>query len=775
MAEAGARGWQVRVRGLVQGVGFRPTVWRLATEAGLKGQVLNDSEGVLIRVVCERWEIDHFIAKLRREVPPLARIDSVEVLSLDDLPGFVGFTIGKSQAGLARTGIVPDAATCAECRDEIADADNRRFGYAFTNCTNCGPRLSITRAIPYDRANTSMDRFTMCTDCQREYEDPLDRRFHAQPNACPACGPKLDLVDAAGNALDGDPLRETARLLNAGKIVAIKGLGGFQLACDATLDAVVARLRQRKRRPAKPFALMVRDLIQAAEIVRLDADAETALRSPAAPIVLARKRAGTRIAECVAPRQKRLGLMLPNTPLHHLLFRHLDFPLVMTSGNLSSDPQIIANDEALARLGGIADAFLLHDRDIVNRLDDSVVQVVGGRVCSLRRARGHAPSPLVLHDGFRDAPDILATGSDLKNTFCLLKGGHAIVSQHIGDMESAICHRDFRSNLALYQDMHDLEPKLVAVDGHPGYFSSRIGHEIAAGQGADTVSIQHHHAHVAAVLAEHGYGPNDGPVLGVVLDGLGYGIDGTIWGGEFLLADFRDFERLAHFQPIALPGGDQANRHPWRNTFAHLSAVFGPDMMREIRCQFGEIPVLADLETKPISTLSKMIDRGVNAPLSTSAGRLFDAVAGALGICFDEITFEGQAAMELQVLAEEHPGDARPYPCDVGPVIGWGALWRGILGDLQSGRTAPEIAARFHATLAACVSQNAVALAKTRAIDTVVLSGGVFQNGLLQSRVLEALAAANLKALSPRQFPSNDGGISLGQATIAAARMTWRR
>lgn len=775
MSSAGVQSWQVRVRGLVQGVGFRPTVWRLANVAGLRGGVLNDAEGVLIRMACARTELDQFLDELRRQAPPLSRIDGIEVYPLKDPLKDRAFTIVQSEAGLVRTGIVPDAATCADCQDEIADARNRRAGYAFTNCTNCGPRLSITRSIPYDRANTSMGSFTMCPDCRREYEDPLDRRFHAQPNACPVCGPELVLVGSAGVALSGDPLRTAAQLLGDGKIIAIKGLGGFQLACDATNDTAVGELRRRKRRPAKPLAQMGRDTRQVAEFVQLDASTEAELCGPAAPIVLAPMRKGTRIAKGVAPGQNRLGFMLPNTPLHHRLLQLLDVPLVMTSGNLSGNPQVTDNDEAIEQLGGIADAFLIHNREIVNRLDDSVVQIVGENVACLRRARGYAPSPLILHEGFSGAPPILAAGADLKNTFCLLKDGQAIVSQHIGDMENARCHRDFRANLALYRDIHDFTPAQVAIDAHPGYFSSRIGRQIAEGQGAETVTIQHHHAHIAAVLAEHGRGPDTDPVLGVVLDGLGYGSDGTFWGGEFLLADYRTSQRLAHFHPIALPGGEKANRQPWRNTLAHLLAVFGPNGLDEIRHRFGELGVLADLSSKPVAMVSRMIERGVNAPLSSSAGRLFDAVSGALGICFDEISFEGQAAMELQVLAEECRQKTEPYPYDVGPIIKWRSLWSGILSDLKANRSPSEIATRFHSTLSACIIANAAALAEARGIDTIVLSGGVFQNRMLLELVHDGLATKKTAVLLPRRFASNDGGLSLGQATIAAATSLMRQ
>ncbi len=767
---AGAGAWQVRVRGLVQGVGFRPAVWRLATQAGLRGEVLNDAEGVLIRLACPRAAVTRFVDDLRRRAPPLSRIDAVEIAPLDRVPAGTGFTIAASAAGAVRTGIVPDAATCAACLEDILDPQNRRFGYAFTNCTDCGPRLSITRRIPYDRANTAMSGFTMCPQCQREYDDPADRRFHAQPNACPDCGPRLVLVDGAGRVLEGDPIGTAAALLKAGRIVAVKGLGGFQLACDATDAAAVATLRARKRRPAKPLALMGRDLTQIGAHVRLCAAAKTALAGPQAPIVLVPARPETALAPGIAPGQGRLGFMLPNTPLHHLLLGRLDRPLVMTSGNLSSEPQVTDNDDALSRLRGIADAWLMHDREIVNRLDDSVVQIVDGRPAVLRRARGHAPAPLQLHADFAAAAPVLATGADLKNTFCMLKDGQAIVSQHMGDMENARTHRDFRDNLALFSDIHDFAPSRVAVDLHPGYFSTRLGHETAAAHDIPLVGIQHHHAHIAATLAEHGVAPDAAPVLGIVLDGLGHGGDGTIWGGEFLWADYLGFRRLAHFQPVALPGGDKANRQPWRNALAHLLAVFGPDFAAQARRRYGALPVLKALGDKPAATLAGMVERGLNAPPASSAGRLFDAVAAALGICFDQVAFEGQAAMRLQTLAETRPDETGRYPVEAGEVIRWHGLWHGILGDLRAGRPAAVIAARFHNTLAGVLCDTAAGLVKTHAPAAVVLSGGVFQNRLLLESVQAGLAAKGLDSLVSRQFPANDGAIALGQATIAAAR-----
>ncbi len=763
--------WQMRVRGLVQGVGFRPTVWRLAVDAGLSGDVLNDAEGVLIRLSCSRDRLDRFAKDLRANMPPLARIDGIEIARDAGRLETKGFAIAASAKGVARTGILPDAATCRDCLDDITDPRNRRFRYAFTNCTNCGPRVSITRAIPYDRQNTAMAAFRMCVLCQKEYDDPANRRFHAQPNACPDCGPQLALVDRAGKPVAGDPIELAAGALMSGKILAIKGLGGFQLACDATSTAVVDILRSRKRRVAKPFALMARDLDQVACFVRLPAAAKAALTSAEAPIVLAERRGNAPpLAAGIAPGQNRLGFMLPNTPLHHLLLDQVGGPLVMTSGNLSNEPQVIDNDTALSRLGAIADLWLRHDRDIVNRLDDSVVQIMDGETRSLRRARGFAPAPLPLHPGFARAQPVLACGADLKNTFCLLKDGMSVVSQHMGDMENTRSHRDFRENLGLYSETHDFTPATVAVDAHPGYFSARIGAKLAALHDAQLIEVQHHHAHVAATLAEHGHGPDTQPVLGVVLDGSGYGADGTIWGGEFLLADFRDYRRLAHFAPLALAGGEQATQQPWRNTFAHLLAVYGPDPLAKIERQYGALPILKDLRAKPTAMLAQMIEAKLNAPLASSAGRLFDAVAAALGICFDQIDFEGQAAMHLQSMAEQHPKETGAYPVKTGPILEWHGLWHGLLADIAAAVPAPVIAARFHNSLCNAVLGQVHALSELHQYSAVVLTGGVFQNRLLLTRIKDGLIAQGFEVLTPRRFPANDGGISLGQATVTAAR-----
>lgn len=752
-------GQEIRVRGLVQGVGFRPFVWHLAQQAGLVGEVLNDGGGVLIRL---QAGAEGLMAALRENPPPLARIDALELRDYTGPLPESGFHIIASAGGAARTGITPDAATCPECLAEVMDPENRRHRYAFTNCTHCGPRLSITRAIPYDRAHTTMAAFPMCAACQAEYDDPANRRYHAQPNACPDCGPQLELVDAAGQPVSGDPLDQVAAFLKDGKIVAIKGLGGFQLAVDACNEAAVARLRARKHRPGKPLALMLRDLDMAAETVALDTPARDLLQSWQAPIVLLERRG--EVAPNVAPDQPRLGVMLPNTPLHHILMQALDRPMVLTSGNISGDPQITDNGVALQKLGGIADYFLLHNRDIANRMDDSVVQMVGDTPQTLRRARGYAPAPLQLHKGFADLPSVLAMGADLKNTFCLLANGRATLSQHMGDMQSPATQRDVRHNLALYRQVYGFTPARIAVDMHPGYFSTRLGEELG-----EVTHVQHHHAHIAAVMAEHGMPPDAPPVLGVVLDGLGYGDDGTIWGGEFLQADFRSYKRLAHFPAIALPGGDKANQQPWRNLFAHLRAAFGPEA--DLRARFGSLPFMDALDAKPLSMIGQMIDNNLNSPVASSAGRLFDAVAAALGVCFEQQRYEGEAAMGLQALAETCPTETDTYPVETDRALAWEKLWAGILYDMSKGVAKNRIARRFHNTLAQVVAQTALSIAEKRSLQTIVLGGGVMQNRLLFFAIQKRFQDKGAIVLAPMDYPANDGGIALGQATTTAARM----
>jgi hydrogenase maturation protein HypF len=761
-------GQLIRVRGLVQGVGFRPHVWRLATEAGLSGHVLNDGGGVTIEVWGGGTALEEFLARLKSEAPPLARIDAVERQALDGPRQRGGFRIEKSAGGAISTGVVPDAATCPDCLSDIFDPGNRRFGYAFTNCTHCGPRLSIVRSIPYDRAKTSMAVFPMCEDCAREYEDPADRRFHAQPNACPVCGPRLWLEDGRGEVDCAEPIEEVARLLKDGAIVAIKGIGGFHLACDATSDEAVSDLRRRKRRAAKPLAVMARNASQIRRFCSVSEEEEKLLEARSAPIVLLRNN-GEALATGVAPGQAQTGFMLPYSPLHHLLMVALDRPIVLTSGNLSDEPQAIDNADARERLKGIADFWLMHDRDIVNRLDDSVVRVDAPGPQILRRARGLAPESLPLARAFGNAPPVMAMGGELKSTFCLLKDGQAILSQHLGDLEEAATHADYREAIRLYRDIFRFDPEVIAVDLHPDYMSTQWGETLAAETGARLVRVQHHHAHLASCLAEHRVEPGDDLIVGIVMDGLGLGTDGTLWGGEFLLGGYQGFERAGHFLPVALPGGAQAMREPWRNAIAHLLAAFGDEWRERV----ADTPVAALFEGKQTGVVEQMIAKGLNAPLSSSAGRLFDAVAAMLGICADRQHYEGQAAMEMEALAADHLPLTGAYPSvsverDGKIVLSWAPLWEALLEDLARGYESVVIAGRFHAGLAETLGNTAISIAQSEGTRRIALSGGVMQNRALTEMLHARLRHEGFDVLVQSRVPANDGGLSLGQAAIAA-------
>jgi hydrogenase maturation protein HypF len=771
------RGEAIRVTGIVQGVGFRPTVWRLANECGIVGQIRNDAEGVLIHAWGSRESLEELVRRIRAERPPLSQIDEIVRAALDaaaEVPE--GFQIVTSQEGEARTGVAADAATCPDCLVEVFDPSDRRYRYPFTNCTHCGPRLSIVSAIPYDRANTSMASFPMCPRCQAEYDDPADRRFHAQPNACGACGPRVWLEDASGKPITpdegGDEIDTTTRLIREGNIVAIKGIGGFHLACDAGNEQAVDQLRRRKVRYHKALALMARDLDMVRQHAEVGEKEAALLRDTAAPIVVLNA-AGESLAAGIAPGQRTLGFMLPYTPLHHLLMQNMTRPMVLTSGNRSDEPQSIGNGDALRRLGRIADYYLLHDRDIVNRLDDSVLRVADGQARFLRRARGYAPQPILMPQAFARAGQILAMGGELKNTFCLLKEGRAVLSQHIGDLEDAVTFRDYRHNLELFRRLFDHRPVCIAVDAHPQYLSSRLGQERAHAEDLELVEVQHHHAHIAACLAEHGVPLDSRPVLGVVLDGLGFGEDGTFWGGEFLLADYACFERLARFQPVPMPGGNQAMREPWRNTWAHLYQAFG---WQRVRDRYSNLDIVAFLENRPLDGLQTMVERGLNSPPASSCGRLFDAVAAAIGVCRERISHEGQAAIELESLAasEMRRQVGHGYPYDLSGegirTLTWHCLWEALLEDIRQGVSAAAIAARFHQGLVQAVAETAVAACRESGLDTVVLGGGVFQNRLLLEGVAAALRGAGLKVLSPEKCPANDGGLALGQAAVAAAR-----
>jgi len=774
---------QIRIRGIVQGVGFRPTVYRLAVAHGIRGEVYNDAAGVLVRAQAEPGTITAFLEELRAETPPLARIDAIERQpyggSLQQ-----GFHIVPSRHGLVRTAVVPDAATCPACLAELHAAGDRRYRYAFVNCTHCGPRLSIVSAIPYDRVNTTMRHFEMCAECNEEYNDAGNRRFHAQPNACPECGPKLLLraltpgpVTPAPPTVRDETAEATARLCR-GEILAVKGLGGFHLACNAADNRAVARLRRRKHRDDKPFALMARDVEVIRRYCSVGPGERALLQSPAAPIVLLAMHGATRLADAVAPGMRSYGFMLPYTPLHHLLMKDIAFPVVMTSGNLSAEPQCIDNDEACTRLTDIADAVLLHDRDIVNRIDDSVVQVVAGSPRILRRARGYAPSPLPLPPCFEQVPPVLAFGGELKNTFCLAWEGQAVLSQHLGDLEDARTNLEYRETLQFYLQMLDHSPRLLAVDRHPRYLSSMLGRQWAAQNGGRLIEVQHHHAHVAACLVENGQPGDAPPVLGIALDGLGYGDDGTMWGGEFLLADYRSCKRLATFATVPMPGGEQAIREPWRMAYAYLSRRQDWSLLRK---DYAHLPFFRLLREKPLAVLDRMIENRVNSPWTSSCGRLFDAVAAVLGLrC--TATYEGQAAMELEAAAwdEAAQQDEAYYALNIRPLEGTGvsacmdtgALWPALLQDVAGGVRPAVAAARFHRGLARGIVDMVAFLERgpvTAWQGRIALSGGVWQNALLSAQVEGMLQQAGYQLFVQCRIPPNDGGLSLGQAAVAAA------
>ncbi len=780
--------FSIRVHGLVQGVGFRPMVWRLARQHQIRGYVLNDGEGVRIVAIGPPDRILHFMTTLKEQPPILARIDEIisEPAAIEHIPP--DFTIRESGSGDVSTGVVPDAATCPDCAQEILDPFARRYRYSFTNCTQCGPRLTIQEQIPYDRSGTTMNRFRMCPACAAEYEDPADRRFHAQPIACHTCGPRawLERADGKPIAVDAlsmmDAVDAACTLLQRGHLVAIKGLGGIQLACDATQEDSVSRLRRLKGREGKPFALMARDLQVIARYAGIDEQERALLESPAAPIVILKCRPDAEVAASVAPGVRTLGFMLPNTPLHHLLLRRMNRPIVLTSGNRADEPQWIDNDLAKAQLGAIAEYFLLHDRPIAQRVDDSVTKVIAGVPRVLRRSRGYAPAPILFPKGFDQAPRILAMGGELKNTFCLFSDNRAILSHHIGDLEDALTLADYRRALRQYGDLFAHTPDLIGVDCHPEYLSSKVGKALAADRSLPVCEVQHHHAHVAACMVENGI-PIDHPaVLGIALDGLGYGDEGQLWGGEFMLADYRTAVRVGTFKPVRMLGGEQAVKEPWRNTYAHLMAELG---WVRFAMNYAELDLYHFLAKKPRGVLDSMLARGINSPAASSCGRLFDAVAAAMGLCRDHASYEGQAAIELEQVVNqatlEEEDDALAYPFTIPyldeaklPYIEPLAMWQALLGDLILHTPRSVMAARFHKGLALAICAMVGKVTRVdegeRTIRHVVLSGGVFQNQALCELVTAKLQGMGFAVLAHRHVPSNDGGLSLGQAAIAAAR-----
>ncbi|MEV7968596.1 carbamoyltransferase HypF [Sphaerisporangium sp. NPDC088356] len=758
---------EIRVDGVVQGVGFRPFVHRLATRLGLCGVVGNDEHGVFIEVEGLSTAVAEFLETVRHRPPPLAIVDGVTWREVP-VTGVPGFGIAPSTgAGRGRALISPDVATCADCLRELEDPSDRRYGYPFINCTACGPRFTIVRASPYDRAGTTMAAFEMCQACSAEYHDPASRRFHAQPLCCAECGPRLRLVDASLREIPGDPVAEAAGLLRAGRLLAVKGIGGYHLAVRADLERAVTALRAGKHREDRPFALMVPCLAAARLLCEIGPDEERLLTGRRRPIVLLRRRAEhpaakdglIGVADAVAPGARSLGVMLPYSPLHHLLLRHFPTPIVLTSGNVSDEPIAYLDEVAFKRLHGISDAFLVHDRPIHTRTDDSVVRVFRGRELPIRRSRGYVPAPLPLPAEVRRP--VLGCGAELKHTFCLAEGRRAFVSHHIGDLENYETLRSFTDGVGHFQRLFGIRPEVVAHDLHPEYLSTKYALER---EGVELVGVQHHHAHIASCLADNG---EAGPVIGVAFDGLGYGPDGTLWGGEFLVADLAGFERAGHLETVPMPGGATAIRRPWRMAAAYLGTG-APEGLSIRERNAGQWDAVA-----------AMAARGVNAPPTSSAGRLFDAVA-AMVTGRDAVTYEGQAAVELEQIAA--PGERRAYPCRIlDPAGGATAgerpftvagrdLVEAVLEDTRAGAEAGVISARFHNGVARLIVEGCLRVRERTGLAAVALSGGVFQNLFLVERATGLLEERGFRVLLHSRVPPNDGGISLGQVAVAAAR-----
>jgi hydrogenase maturation protein HypF len=751
----------IAVSGIVQGVGFRPFIYGLASRLQLRGFVKNQAGGVLIEVEGESDVLDRFLEALTAEPPPLAHIDR---LFWERQPprGDAQFLIDQSSADAAQQVFVsPDVAVCEDCLTEIFDSEDRRYLYPFLNCTHCGPRLTIIQGAPYDRERTTMAGFPMCPACRKEYDDPANRRFHAQPTACAACGPRLELVGPEGQQVPTeDPVRSFAAALLAGKIGALKGLGGYHLSCDTRREAIVAELRRRKHREEKPFAVMVADLAAVEGLCETSPAEGQLLLSPRRPIVLLRKRPASGIAESVAPGNPYLGVMLPYTPLHHLLLRAVGgVPLVMTSGNRSDEPIAYEDDDALQRLGGIADLFLMHNRPIHVRCDDSVTRIVDAQELPLRRSRGYAPQPIRLP--FDCPRPLLAVGGQFKGTFALGSGRHAFLSHHLGDLDHYDAYRAFEKDVALYEQLFAAKPAAIVHDLHPDYASTRYARQRAA-DGVECLPVQHHHAHIAACMAENGLVE---PVIGVAFDGTGFGLDGAIWGGEFLIGDYRGFRRAAHLRYVGMAGGDQAIRQPWRMAAAHLlDAGEDLDLLR------------ARVPSGMLRTVRTMLERQLHTPLTSSMGRLFDAVAALAGVR-DQVSYEGQAAIELEWLATGLPPDGgypfalaegatkdreQPLVVDTRPLI------RAIAADARQGFPAARIARRFHATVVDMIGMVCACIRADTQLDAVVFSGGVFMNALLLHESSAHLTNAGFRVYRHRLTPPNDGGLSLGQLAVAA-------
>jgi hydrogenase maturation protein HypF len=750
---------QIDVKGIVQGVGFRPHVFQLAQRHALTGQVSNTASGVQLVVEGRTEAIDAFVDELQDQPPPLAQIVDLTVTSVDveDRAGFV--IASSSPAKIKTTLISPDVATCEDCLRELRDPADRRHGYPFINCTNCGPRYTIIDDIPYDRPNTTMSDFTMCPACQAEYDNPYDRRFHAQPNACRQCGPQVTFCDRKGNPLiEEDPIAATARLLRQGNIVAIKGLGGFHLAVDAFQDTAVARLRKRKVREEKPLAVMSANLEAVSTYAHIEAADAKLLTGIQRPIVLLPKRLPEKLAFSVAPRNRYYGVMLPYTPLHHLLLDHDLTALVMTSGNLSEEPIAIDNDEAFQRLGAIADYFLIHDRRINLRSDDSIMNVTAETPRMIRRSRGYVPKPVFLS---RAMPSVLACGAELKNTVCLTRDDQAFVSQHIGDLENTASEAFFEQTIDQLQRILDIQPEAVACDAHPDYLSTNWATRHTR---QPILEVFHHHAHIAACLAEHKV---EGTVIGLAFDGTGLGDDGTIWGGEVLMADQAGYRRAAHIETVPMPGGAAAIKAPWRMALAYLQHVYGTSAGEM------ELPFLTNLDASQLQIVLQMAAKGINSPRTSSLGRLFDGVAALMGLR-REVAFEGQAAMELEMIADDQPHPPYAYQWREGQVkqISLAPIIRSVVDDIRLGVPAFVISRRFHQTLIALFGDLCMTIADETGLKRVALSGGCFQNRLLLEGLIETLEEQGLTVFSHQQVPTNDGGIALGQAVVAGAKLS---
>lgn len=762
----------IRVSGVVQGVGFRPFVWRAAQRLGLRGSVRNRGDEVEIVVAGPSAARAALVREIRQGPPQAVVRDLVRVPAA--LPEGAGFVIADSAHGNISTGIAPDLATCPACRAEIRTPGARRAGYAFTNCTDCGPRFSIVTGLPYDRQHTTMAGFSMCAACRAEYDNPADRRFHAQPVACPACGPRLRFVmPGEGNA--SDSLDSAVAVLSRGGIIALKGIGGYHLACLATSDDAVRTLRTRKARPAKPLAVMMGSAAMVMDFCAPTAVELALLRDPAAPVVplamRAREAGRPALSAGLAPGLDRVGVMLAYTPLHDLLLERVGLPLVMTSGNRSGCPQVIDEASAYTDLAGIADGWLVHDRPIARRLDDSVMAVCAGAGRVIRRGRGLAPASLPLPPDMAPAPAVLALGADLKAAFCLAGNGQALLSAHIGNLDDPGVQDEFRAALADYRNLFAHRPAVIAVDAHPDYHSHALGRQLAREAGLSLLPVWHHHAHVAACMVEHGVGVTSGPVVGIALDGVGLGQDGTAWGGEILLCDYRDCQRVGGLAPVAMPGGDVASREPWRMLLAHLDAALG---VEGTDAAHHHVPIAA-LEQRPVAVMRAMVRTGMNAPRGSSAGRLFDAMAALLDVAPARLSYEGEAAMRLEALARQAPAgdDALPFGLqDEGVTvrIDPAPMWRAALRLRAAGTPAAHIAAAFHRGLATACADVARQVARRHGVETIALSGGVMHNAMLVEALEMRLRMAGLHVLLPRLAPAGDGGIALGQAAIAAVR-----